>query len=41
VWLYTRRGFNWSHRFPLIVEAVRGLKARSVVIDGEAVDHVQ
>ena len=35
--LYTRRGFNWSHRFPLIVEAVRGLKARSVVIDGEAV----
>jgi ATP-dependent DNA ligase len=35
--LYTRRGFNWSHRFPLIVEAVRGLKARSVVVDGEAV----
>jgi bifunctional non-homologous end joining protein LigD len=35
--LYTRRGFNWSHRFPLIAEAVRRLKVRSAMIDGEAV----
>jgi bifunctional non-homologous end joining protein LigD len=39
--LYTRRGYNWSHRFPLIVHAVTRLKVRSVIIDGEAVvcDH--
>jgi bifunctional non-homologous end joining protein LigD len=35
--LYTRRGYNWSHRFPLIVQAVTRLKVRSVIIDGEAV----
>ena len=35
--LYTRRGFNWSDRFPLIVEALRRLKARSATIDGEVV----
>src|SRR5215211_6591208 len=35
--LYTRRGFNWSDRFPLIAEAVRRLKVRSALIDGEAV----
>jgi len=35
--LYTRRGFNWSGRFPLIVQAVSRLKARSVIIAGEAV----
>jgi len=34
---YTRRGFNWSGRFPLIVEAVRRLKVRSATIDGEVV----
>jgi ATP-dependent DNA ligase len=33
----TRRGFNWSHRFPLIVHAVMRLKVRSAIIDGEAV----
>ena len=35
--LYTRRGYNWSYRFPLIVQAVTRLKAHSVIIDGEAV----
>jgi bifunctional non-homologous end joining protein LigD len=33
----TRRGFNWSYRFPLIVQAVTRLNAHSVIIDGEAV----
>ena len=35
--LYTRRGFNWSGRFQLIVEAMRRLRVRSVTIDGEVV----
>ena len=31
----TRAGaFNWSHRFPLIADALRRLKARSATIDG-------
>jgi len=32
----TRNGIDWSGRFPLIVEAVGTLKARSCLIDGEA-----
>jgi ATP-dependent DNA ligase len=35
--LFTRRGFDWSDRYPLIVEAARKLRSRSFVIDGEAV----
>jgi bifunctional non-homologous end joining protein LigD len=35
--LYTRRGFNWANRYPRIVEALRSLRVRSIVIDGEAV----
>jgi bifunctional non-homologous end joining protein LigD len=35
--LLTRRGNDWSSRFPLIVEAVNHLKVRSCPIDGEAV----
>jgi bifunctional non-homologous end joining protein LigD len=35
--LLTRRGNDWSSRFPLIVEAVNQLKVRSCLIDGEAV----
>ena len=35
--LFTRRGFDWSHRFPLIVEAAGALRVRSISIDGEAV----
>jgi bifunctional non-homologous end joining protein LigD len=33
--LITRRGNNWTTRFPLVVEAVNHLKVRSVLIDGE------
>ena len=35
--LLTRRGNDWSSRFPLIVEAVNHLRVRSCLIDGEAV----
>ncbi|HMF17864.1 MAG TPA: hypothetical protein VKE98_11695 [Gemmataceae bacterium] len=35
--LFTRRGYDWSHRFPWIVRAALGLRARSFAIDGEAV----
>ena len=35
--LLTRNGYDWSNRFPLIVEAARYLKTRSCLIDGEAV----
>ena len=33
----TRKGHDWSTRFPTIAEAASGLKARSCLIDGEAV----
>jgi bifunctional non-homologous end joining protein LigD len=35
--LLTRNGYNWANRFPLIVEAVRALRAASCLIDGEAI----
>ena len=35
--LITRRGNDWSHRYPLVVEAVNHLKVRSCLIDGEVV----
>ena len=35
--LLTRNGHDWAPRYPLIVEAVNRLKARSCLIDGEAV----
>ena len=35
--LFTRRGFDWSLRFPLIVEAAGSLRVSSISIDGEAV----
>jgi bifunctional non-homologous end joining protein LigD len=35
--LITRNGHDWSDRFPLIAEAAGALKARSFLIDGEAV----
>ena len=35
--LLTRNGHNWADRYPTIVEAVNRLKARSCLIDGEAV----
>jgi bifunctional non-homologous end joining protein LigD len=35
--LYTRRGFNWADRYPQIVDSLRALRVRSVMMDGEAV----
>ena len=35
--LITRRGNDWTNRYPLVVEAVNHLKVRSCLIDGEAV----
>src|ERR1700732_76015 len=35
--LYSRPGNDLTYRFPLIVEALAGLRARSCIIDGEAV----
>jgi bifunctional non-homologous end joining protein LigD len=35
--LLTRNGNDWTGRFPTIVQAASGLKARSSLIDGEAV----
>jgi bifunctional non-homologous end joining protein LigD len=33
--LITRNGFDWAARYPLVVKAVAGLKARSCTMDGE------
>jgi bifunctional non-homologous end joining protein LigD len=33
----TRRGNDWTSRYPLVVEAVNHLKVRSCLIDGEVV----
>jgi bifunctional non-homologous end joining protein LigD len=35
--LFTRRGFDWTERYPRISSAVAALRAASAVIDGEAV----
>jgi ATP-dependent DNA ligase len=35
--LLTRNGYNWSTRFPAILEAESALQAHSCLIDGEAV----
>jgi bifunctional non-homologous end joining protein LigD len=35
--LLTRNGYDWSPRYPAIVQAVDRLKVRSCLIDGEAV----
>src|SRR5215510_7425845 len=35
--LYTRNGYDWTSRYPLIVEAARRIRTRQFVIDGEAV----
>jgi bifunctional non-homologous end joining protein LigD len=34
--LFTRRGYDWTARYPLICEAVAEIPAQSVIIDGEA-----
>jgi ATP-dependent DNA ligase len=35
--LFTRRGFDWTHRYPRIVHSARRLRAARFLIDGEAV----
>jgi len=35
--LFTRNGYDWSSRYPLIVEAARCIRTKQFVIDGEAV----
>jgi bifunctional non-homologous end joining protein LigD len=35
--VYTRRGADWTERFPRIVQAARRLKVRSFLVDGEGV----
>jgi ATP-dependent DNA ligase len=35
--LLTRNGYDWTGRFPRIAAAVEALRARSFLIDGEAV----
>ena len=35
--LFTRNGYDWSRRYPLIVEAALRNRTTSFVIDGEAV----
>jgi hypothetical protein len=37
VHLFTRRGFDWTERYPRISKAVAALQPASVTIDGEAV----
>jgi bifunctional non-homologous end joining protein LigD len=35
--LYTRRGYDWSERYPAVVAALRALRVGSCLIDGELV----
>ena len=35
--IFTRRGADWTARFPAIVQTVERLKVRSLFIDGEGV----
>jgi bifunctional non-homologous end joining protein LigD len=35
--IFTRRGADWTHRFPRIVEAAGRLKAETALLDGEGV----
>src|SRR5689334_19592790 len=35
--VYTRRGADWTKRFPRVVAAVSRLKVHSVLIDGEGI----
>jgi bifunctional non-homologous end joining protein LigD len=37
--LYTTQGYDWSKKYPLIVEALYRLRATSVVLDGDHVLH--
>ena len=35
--LFTRNGYNFTDRFPLIADAINSLRVRSCLIDGEAI----
>jgi bifunctional non-homologous end joining protein LigD len=35
--LFTRRGYEWTHRFPRVIDQARRLRPRAFVIDAEAV----
>jgi ATP-dependent DNA ligase len=35
--LFTRNGYDWTSRYPLIVEAAGSIRTKQFVIDGEAV----
>jgi ATP-dependent DNA ligase len=35
--LFTRRGFDWTAKYPAVVEAVLKLRPKSIVLDGELV----
>jgi bifunctional non-homologous end joining protein LigD len=35
--LFTRRGYDWSDRYPRIIEAVQAIRVGSATIDGEVV----
>jgi bifunctional non-homologous end joining protein LigD len=35
--LFTRNGYDWTSRYPLIVEAARHIRSKQFVVDGEAV----
>ena len=35
--LFTRRGYDWTKRFPRVVDAARRLQVSSIILDGEAV----
>jgi hypothetical protein len=39
--LFTRNDRDFTHRFPLIVDALTGLRSRSCILDGEAVCSIQ
>jgi bifunctional non-homologous end joining protein LigD len=35
--LFTRRGYDWSDKYPWIVDSLLSLRVRSIIVDGEAV----
>jgi bifunctional non-homologous end joining protein LigD len=35
--LFIRNGYDWTSRYPLIVEAARRIRTKQFVLDGEAV----
>ena len=35
--LYTRRGYDWSGKYPRIVDLRPSLRVQSIIVDGEAV----